>query len=62
MIAKSDTPLSFSPAENRDNYDRIFRTITSADWRRAIKRAKTQRNQISDKIRQAIARKDSPKP
>jgi len=59
MNGKGAAPRSCFSQDYRDNYDRIFRTITSADWRQAIKRARTQRNQISDKIRQAIARRPS---
>ena len=57
MNGKGDSPRSCFSQDYRDNYDRIFRTITSADWRRSIKRARTQRNQISDKIRETIAKK-----
>lgn len=62
MNGKGDSPRSCFSEQYRDNYDRIFRTITSADWRRSIKRARAQRNKLSEKIREAVARNDLPKP
>jgi hypothetical protein len=55
MNGKGDAPRNCFSEQYRDNYDRIFRTITSEDWRRALDRAKRSRNQVADEIRRRAA-------
>ncbi len=56
MNGKGDAPRNCFSEQYRDNYDRIFRTITSEDWRRALDRAKRSRNQVREQIRAKAAK------
>lgn len=57
MNGKGDAPRNCFSEQYRENYDRIFRTISSDDWRRELKRAKAARNQVADQIRRRAAKK-----
>lgn len=57
MNGKGDAPRNCFSEQYRTNYDRIFRTISSDDWRRELKRAKAARNQVADQIRRRAAKK-----
>lgn len=49
---KGSSPRNLGP-KFRENYDRIFRTVTSADWKREVKRARSTRNIVSEKLQKA---------
>lgn len=55
MNGKGDAPRNCFSEQYRESYDRIFRSITSDDWRRALKRAKASRNQVAEEIRRRAA-------
>lgn len=60
MNGKGDAPRNCFSEQYRENYDHIFRSITTDDWRRALKRAKASRNQFADEIRRRAAAKKIP--
>lgn len=58
MNGKGDSPRSCFSEQYRENYDRIFRTISGEDWKRALERAKRSRNEIREQIRaKAVAKR-----
>ena len=49
---KGDSPRNCFSEHYRENYDHIFNTITSEDWRREIQRGRNTKNKIKERIRE----------
>ena len=62
MNGTGDAPRNCFSEQSRENYDHIFRSITTDDWRRVLKRAKASRNQVAEEIRRRAAKKFSANP